>query len=780
MAVQREWIRTAVLYVVALVGWGMVGLPSAWADDVAPLSEEIDEAEIEKMTPPSQPAQPPKAPARQPVQPPKAPAKQPAKAPATSPSQPPQFPVTSPSQPAKTPEASASQPVKASEPSEDLPEESVPTGSEEDELLMFEDIPVVISASRQKTEVKWLSIPTSIVSAEDIHYSGLTDIPEVLQFVPGVDVRRVDRNRYSVGVQGPSEVLSDKTLVLIDGRSAYSQFFGGAEWLRFPLILEDIKRIEVVRGPGGAAWGANAFTGMINVITKEPEDCLGYLASTSWDHFGDTYNQMRWADKQGKLSWRISTGYKGLKNSDRTGAGDYTTFAPQLAALTGYDTFRARDFNRSWVFDNKFVYDLTEKTKLSPGVAYSHVQTGTWEFFGYYPKGNARYETTRLFTRVDQEFSKDTTGYLQWFANLDNTGWANHLSYAIAENDIEGQLNFRLGKHHMSAGGNVRLLNIRDKPPNDPQAISLVGAPFKEQWAGAFLIDRWEVTDRLTLEGQFRGDWYSETQEDWSARASALYALDEGKKHIVRLSGAKAFRAPTVGRRTAEAHTIPLPSPPFPPNWFTSNLLPVYPLRNEEIYSLEAGYTGQLAKGLTFRADGYIQRCNDMIGVRQIPDPWGVRIFAAMDNIDDATAWGSTTELAYENKIGRLSAWYSYSVFQLEEGELEQDCQSYLPAKHKTGLSGRLFLPDNWVLNGNFRYTTGQVLRSILRPTWRMPDEYRLDLTVSKKVFKDHGEIMIGVSDLLNQTDPPIYDAGQLSAHDTPGRTFFVRFQLEF
>ncbi len=677
-------------------------------------------------------------------------------------------------------EAPASAPVEGDEL---VAADDFPLPGEEEELLAFQDMPVVISASRQETKVDWLAVPTSVVTAEDIHYSGLTNIPEVLQFVPGVDVRRVDRNRYAVGIQGTYDVTSDKVLVLIDGRNAYNQFWGGGEWFRFPLIMEDIRRVEVVRGPGGAAWGANAFTGVINILTKDPEDCLGFLASTQWDHFGETYNQMRWADKQGKLSWRISAGYKGFKSSDRTGAGDYKTINPQVGALIGSDNFRARDFNRTWAFDNKFVYRPFERTKLSAGAAYSRVETGNFESIGYYPRGNARYETTRLFTRIDQEFDKDTSGYLQWFGNLDNTGWANHLSYAIAENDIEGQLNFKLGSHSLSTGGNVRLLNIRDKPPHDPQAVHLFQAPFKEQWAGAFIIDRWQVTDRLVLEGQFRGDWYSETQLDWSGRAAAMYALDQAKHHIVRLAGAKAFRAPTASRRQMIDTAVPLPSPPLPPNLYVINLTSgaSRSLRNEEIWSLEAGYTGHLAKGLTVKADGYIRRCNDLIGSQLTPDPLGLgRMFVNLDNLDDALAWGATTELAYENKIGRLSAWYSYSVFQLAQGEREQDCLASLPAQHKTGLTGRLFLPDDWTLNGNFRYTTGSVLRTVMQPPWRSSELYRLDLTISKKVFEDHGEIMIGVSDLLNKNDPAEYDYASLTRHNTPGRTFFVRFQVKF
>jgi outer membrane receptor protein involved in Fe transport len=263
-----------------------------------------------------------------------------------------------------------------------------------------------------------------------------------------------------------------------------------------------------------------------------------------------------------------------------------------------------------------------------------------------------------------------------------------------------------------------------------------------------------------------------------------MYALDEEKRHITRLSIAKAFRAPTIARREHSNVTIPLPSPPLPPNLYSAYLIPTRPLRNEEIWSLEAGYTGHLAKGFTFTADGYIQRCDDLIGVRTTPDPLGLgRTFAFTDNVDGALAWGGTTELAYENKIGKLSAWYSYNVFQVDQGLSEQDCLAYQPARHKAGLTGRLFLPGDWTLNGNFRYTVGSNIRiASSNAHWRSSELYRLDVTVSKKIFKDHGEIMIGVADLLNKNDPAVYgySSGFTAAHDTPGRTFFVRFQLTF
>lgn len=105
---------------------------------------------------------------------------------------------------------------------------------------------------------------------------------------------------YAIGVRGLHERFSDRMLTLIDGHVATTPYSGGTEWLSMPLLLEDIKRIEVIRGPSGAAWGANALNGVVNIITKEPEETQGWFASTTWDLVGDSYNHVRWGAKAGK------------------------------------------------------------------------------------------------------------------------------------------------------------------------------------------------------------------------------------------------------------------------------------------------------------------------------------------------------------------------------------------------------------------------------------------------------------------------------------------------
>lgn len=629
----------------------------------------------------------------------------------------------------------------------------------------------IVSASRQPYKMYELSVPVSIITAEDIHYSGLKSIPEILQFTPGVDVIRLSRYRYAVGVRGLHDFISDRTLMLINGRIADSTLFGGSEFYRLPIFLEDIERIEVVRGPGGAAWGANAFTGVINIITKKPQDILGGFISTNLNEFGDTFTHLRYAQKQGKWSWRTSVGYENLETSDEAGAGRYQAGNPALNGLIGFPgSYSARDFSRNLRFDSEAIYDYSDRTQISFGLGYSHAEIGDWEFLGVYPMQNGWTETIRPFTKVDHTFENGSTGYLQWFGNFTNTKFPSIMKWFAMENDIEGQYNFKVGaSHDVSVGGNFRFIRL-DTDMQNSFDLTYAGEPFNEQLAGLFLIDRWCASDRWTFESQIRGDWYSETQTDWSTRLTALYAMDAQKNHILRFSFAKAFRTPLLALRETTSRRIPIA-----PSVWAFNVLRPKDLDNEETWALEAGYTGRITDDLTLRANAYYQRFAKLIAYRTLGATPPISF--APDNIDGADSWGTELELALERKRGKLSAWYAYNDFQ--EDISGQPLRSYAPAQHKAGLTGRLFLDDGWTFNANYKYMdTTPVIGDML--IFDIGASHRLDLTVAKKFAEGRGEVMLGVSDVFNNTDGPNYAIGGLTAHETPGRTLFVEMQYKF
>src|SRR5262249_51333915 len=118
-----------------------------------------------------------------------------------------------------------------------------------------------------------------VITAEDIRRSGMRTIPDLLRMVPGVDVARIDANKWAVGIRGFNAEFSNKLLVMMDGRSLYSPTFGGVFWDERDVLLEDVERIEVIRGPGATLWGANAVDGVINIITKRAGDTQGTFVS---------------------------------------------------------------------------------------------------------------------------------------------------------------------------------------------------------------------------------------------------------------------------------------------------------------------------------------------------------------------------------------------------------------------------------------------------------------------------------------------------------------------
>jgi iron complex outermembrane receptor protein len=139
----------------------------------------------------------------------------------------------------------------------------------------------VTSVARRGQRLSETPAAIFVISEEDIHRSGATTIPELLRMVPGFDVSQIDRNVWAVSARGSNGRWANKLLVLIDGRSVYSQLFGSVAWDVQDLPLDDVERIEVTRGPGGTLWGANAVNGIVNIITKHPIDTQGVLASVS-------------------------------------------------------------------------------------------------------------------------------------------------------------------------------------------------------------------------------------------------------------------------------------------------------------------------------------------------------------------------------------------------------------------------------------------------------------------------------------------------------------------
>lgn len=145
-----------------------------------------------------------------------------------------------------------------------------------------------------------------VITGEDIKRSGVTTIPDALRLAPGVEVAQIDGSKWSVGIRGFGTRLSRDVLVLIDGRTVYTPLFAGTYWEVQDTLLEDIDRIEVIRGPGGTIWGPNAVNGVINIITKSSKDTKGVFASAGGGNVEQGFANFRLGGgKDDGLTWRF-------------------------------------------------------------------------------------------------------------------------------------------------------------------------------------------------------------------------------------------------------------------------------------------------------------------------------------------------------------------------------------------------------------------------------------------------------------------------------------------
>jgi iron complex outermembrane receptor protein len=137
----------------------------------------------------------------------------------------------------------------------------------------------VTSVSKKSQPMTNAAAAVFVITQEDIRRSGVTSIPEALRMAPGIQVARIDSNKWAISSRGFNGRFANKLLVLMDGRSLYTPFFVGVYWEVQDTILDDIERIEIIRGPGAALWGANAVNGVINIVTKSAENTKGTLIS---------------------------------------------------------------------------------------------------------------------------------------------------------------------------------------------------------------------------------------------------------------------------------------------------------------------------------------------------------------------------------------------------------------------------------------------------------------------------------------------------------------------
>lgn len=424
--------------------------------------------------------------------------------------------------------ATAAEPVVAPQP---------PAG---DEIMLFSELPEVVSASRQKTSLSGATVAISVVQAEQLHADRLRSLPEVLRRLPGMDVLDIDRGHVAVGVRGLHGLFSDRTLVLLDGVPFENVSLGGADWHRLPVGVGNLERIEVVRGPASAAWGANALNGVINLITAPPEDRLGTSVTVGADQWGDALGAISIAELSGQTAWRLSGGYRDLRSSAET--ADVDSSAGDDAVRTG-----------------RVAIDLSTPTALGALTAmagWAGGEVGSYEFIGYDPNRPVRIDSLRSQIRLNSGGRDDalaTSVILHGHYDrvlepqLVDRGETWRIG-TTAQVDIDGGMG-----HRVTLGCDGDTTRVSYTTGDDREEFTF-GGPFQEWRVGLFGIDRWNLGSGFTSELQLRGERYTGTGNDWGGRATILYDVAGDQRHVLRVGGARAYRTPYPSLRQGVAN----------------------------------------------------------------------------------------------------------------------------------------------------------------------------------------------------------------------------------
>ncbi len=197
----------------------------------------------------------------------------------------------------------------------------------------------VTSASKSPEKLAQVAAAMYVITQEDIRRSGGTSIAELLRMVPGLDVAQINGSTWAISSRGFNDRFANKLLVLIDGRTVYTPLFTGVLWDAQDTLLEDIERIEVIRGPGASLWGANAVNGVINIITKHPRDTQGGLVTAGAGDQERGFGAVRYGAKTGDSGF-----YRFFAKSFRRGAS-----ADALGQDAGDDWYMLRGgFRSDW------------------------------------------------------------------------------------------------------------------------------------------------------------------------------------------------------------------------------------------------------------------------------------------------------------------------------------------------------------------------------------------------------------------------------------------------
>jgi len=504
----------------------------------------------------------------------------------------------------------------------------------------------VTTVSKRAQPLSKAPAAVTVITSEEIRRSGMTNVPDLLRMVPGLAVANIDSNAWAITARGFNGQFANKLLVMIDGRSVYTPLFSGVYWDVQDLLLEDIDRIEVVRGPGGTLWGANAVNGVINIITKEAAQTQGLLVSGLAGNVDRFQGAMRYG---GEISESVH--YRAyVKYLNRDDFGDRGGIPAHDQWDVGRGGFRAdwqaTDADRV-TLQGDYYNGETEETSLLLSQSDNDISGGN---------------AIAGWTHTISEHSD--FGLRLWYDGTERDG--DLLSEHRDTFDAEFQHHFRLfTRHDLVWGAGYRLtadqIDSSSGVVFDPETRTV-------QLANAFLQDEISVVeDLLALTVGTKLEYNDYTHLEFLPNARVL--LTPWERHSFWAAVSRAVRAPS---RAENDVVLLVPSASPPPNF--SQLNGDRGFDAEELLAFELGYRAQPLARVSFDVAGYYNIYDDLRSLEpraplfNFPAPGLVTVPFVAENKLDARGYGVEVSGAWNVlDYWRLGAGYTLMLLDIDQ-----------------------------------------------------------------------------------------------------------------
>ncbi len=599
----------------------------------------------------------------------------------------------------------------------------------------------VTSVSKRTQKVADAAAAIFVITQEDIRRLGATSIPEALRLVPGLEVARIDQNKWAIGSRGFNGRFDNKLLVLIDGRSVYTPLFSGVYWNVEDVMLEDVDRIEVIRGPGATLWGANAVDGVINVITKKAKSTQSAVVTAGAGTEERAAGGVRYGGKLGDNTYyRAYTKYFDWAPS---------AYPSGMTAHDGWDALRG-GFRADWtpagansltlqgdIYRTRFDETLTVASLSAP---YSN----TFPNDGKYSGGNilGRWNHT----------SEGSSMSLQMY--YDNTTITDHSLFGDHQNilDIDFQHGFHVGDSQQFVWG-LGYRSIHDKN-NSSFTVSLQPNQVTLNQFSTFLQDEISLVDnrlQITLGSKFERNEFTGFEIEPNARL--LWNLTPNQSIWTAVS--RAVRTPALTEEGLRLNSAVIP--PTPPSNPFPTVLAVFgshQFKSEDLLAYELGYRVQATKNLSLDIATFYNNYSNLRTaepgapfVEGSPAPTDVVVPFVAGNKMSGGTYG--VELFADWKVipkWRLAGSYSYLQMDIHKNRNSQDPTPDNPngssPRHQWYLRSSIDLPKHFEQDTTLRFVDHL-------PSLNVPNYYSLDAHLGWRPVT-RLELSIGGQNLLN------------------------------